>query len=101
MFLVPRCWFPAKPCRVLLVAMNLIKSDFVFLGLAVVASLLFASGLGGSFVMGILGYAGMDLQEVMIRQELNAARAILAQQGLGSLALFLLPAAALLPKPAM
>lgn len=78
--------------------MNLIKSDFVFLGLAVLASLLFASGLGGSFVMGILGYAGMDLREVMIRQELNAARAILAQQGLGSLALFLLPAAALLQR---
>ncbi len=78
--------------------MNVIKSDFVFLGLAVLASLLLVSGLGASAVMGLLGYAGMSLNEVMLRQELNAARAILAQQGLGSLALFLLPAAALLQR---
>ena len=86
------------PCPVLLAAMNVIKSDFVFLGLAVLASLLMVSGLGGTAVMGLLGYAGMSLNEVMLRQELNAARAILAQQGLGSLALFLLPAAALLQR---
>ncbi len=88
----------AMPCPVLLAAMNVLKSDFVFLGLAVLASLLLVSGLGGSAVMGLLGYTGMSLNEVMLRQELNSARAILAQQGLGSLALFLLPAAALLQR---
>lgn len=75
-----------------------IKSDFVFLGAAVLVSLLFASGLGGSAVMGLLGYAGMPMSEVMLREELNASRALLAQQGLGSLALFLLPGVAMLQR---
>jgi membrane protease YdiL (CAAX protease family) len=75
-----------------------IKSDFVFLGAAVLVSLLFASGLGGSAVMGLLGYAGMPMNEVMLREELNASRALLAQQGLGSLALFLLPGVAMLQR---
>ncbi|MFM6999250.1 MAG: lysostaphin resistance A-like protein [Bacteroidota bacterium] len=75
-----------------------IKSDFVFLGAAVLVSLLFASGLGGSAVMGLLGYAGMPMHEVMLREELNASRALLAQQGLGSLALFLLPGVAMLQR---
>ncbi|MEY4969726.1 MAG: hypothetical protein RLZZ261_1497 [Bacteroidota bacterium] len=98
MLLVTSYWLLAMPCPVLLAAMNVMKSDFVFLGLAVLVSLLLVSGLGGSAVMGLLGYAGMSMNEVMLRQELNAARAILAQQGLGSLALFLLPAAALLQR---
>lgn len=75
--------------------MNAIKSDSLFLGIAVVLSMLFISGLGGSSVMHILGYGGMNLSEVILRQELNAARALLAQQGLGSLAIFLIPALAL------
>ena len=75
--------------------MNTIKSDSLFLGLAVLLSLLFVSGLGGASVMALLGYQGMTLAEVVLRQELNAARALLAQQGLGSLALFLIPGLAL------
>jgi membrane protease YdiL (CAAX protease family) len=75
--------------------MNSLKSDSLFLAFAVVLSMLFVSGLGGASVMQILGYGGMPLAEVILRQELNAARALLAQQGLGSLAIFLVPALAL------
>ncbi len=78
--------------------MNGIKSDFVFLGAALLGSLFLVSGLGASAVMALLGYAGMPIQEVLLRHELNAARAVLAQQGLGSLALFLLPGAVMLQR---
>ncbi|MDP4855006.1 MAG: hypothetical protein NWR20_02905, partial [Schleiferiaceae bacterium] len=75
---------------------NIFKSDFVFLGLVIIASLLFVSGLGSSAIMGLLGYSGLSLAEVMARTELNASRAILAQQGLGSLAIFLIPGVTML-----
>jgi len=52
---------------------NIFKSDFVFLGLVIIASLLFVSGLGSSAIMGLLGYSGLSLAEVMARTELNAA----------------------------
>jgi membrane protease YdiL (CAAX protease family) len=77
---------------------NIFKSDFVFLGLVIIASLLFVSGLGSSAIMGLLGYSGLSLAEVMARTELNASRAILAQQGLGSLAIFLIPGVAMLQR---
>ena len=77
---------------------NIFKSDFVFLGLVIIASLLFVSGLGSSAIMGLLGYSGLSLAEVMVRTELNASRAILAQQGLGSIAIFLIPGVAMLQR---
>lgn len=75
--------------------MNLIKSDALFLVFAVILSMLFISGLGGASVIQLLGYGGMSMEEIVQRQELNASRVLLAQQGLGTLAIFLVPALAL------